>query len=164
VYYRTFVINSANRNNRKRAAASKAEGFGMLKTVLIVDDNSCIRQAVQKEFQCQSDFEVCGEAEDGKQALEKAQELRPELIVLDLSMPVMNGLETARILKQRMPEVAVIMFSDYSDIFSKQEARSSGISALVPKSGSMSDLIRTARALFCPVVELQNLISENPHS
>lgn len=90
--------------------------------------------------------------------------MRPELIVLDLSMPVMNGLETARILKQRMPEVAVIMFSDYSDIFSKQEARSSGISALVPKSGSMSDLIRTARALFCTVRELQNLISENPQS
>lgn len=71
----------------------------------------------------QADFEICGEAENGKEAIEKAQELRPELIVLDLSMPIMNGLEAARILKQLMPGVTVIMFSDYSNIFSKQETR-----------------------------------------
>jgi DNA-binding NarL/FixJ family response regulator len=120
----------------------------MLKSVLIVDDNRCVRQALGEEFRRQADFEICGEAENGKEAIEKAQQLRPELIVLDLSMPVMNGLEAARILKQLMPNVTVIMFSDYSNVFSKQEARSSGISALVSKSEHVSDLIVTARVLL----------------
>ena len=59
----------------------------MAKTVLIVDDNAYIRQALCEVFTCEADFEVCGEAENGKEAIAKARELHPDLIVLDLSMP-----------------------------------------------------------------------------
>jgi len=62
------------------------------KTVLIVDDNEFIRQALCELFQRQADFEVCADAENGREAIEMAEQLRPDLIVLDLSMPVMNGL------------------------------------------------------------------------
>jgi DNA-binding NarL/FixJ family response regulator len=76
--------------------------------------------------------------------------LHPDLIVLDLSMPVMNGIDAARVLKTLMPTVPVIVFSEYSDVFSEKEARSAGISALVSKSEHVSVLIDKARALVYP--------------
>ena len=66
------------------------------KKVLLVDDSATVREAVRPLFDFHPDFEVCGEAEHGREAVEKAPSLRPDLIILDLSMPVMNGLEAAR--------------------------------------------------------------------
>ena len=103
----------------------------MVKSVLIADDNAFVRQRLCEVFGREADFEVCGEAENGREAIEDAQELHPDLILLDLSMPVMNGLDAARVLKRRMPEVPLIMFSAYSDSFTQREARSAGVSALV---------------------------------
>jgi DNA-binding NarL/FixJ family response regulator len=120
----------------------------MAKTILIVDDNPFIRNVLCEEFKNQADLDLCGEAENGKAAIDKAKELRPDLIVLDLSIPVMNGLEAARVLKRIMPGVPLIMFSEYSNAFSEQEARSAGISALVSKSEHVSLLVAKARALL----------------
>jgi DNA-binding NarL/FixJ family response regulator len=121
-----------------------------VRSVLIVDDNAVIRQALCEVFKRDGDFEICGEAENGKEAVEKAQELHPDLIVLDLSMPVMNGLDAARALKRLMPTVPLIMFSEYSDAFSEQEARSAGISTLISKSEHVSVLVEKARSLLYP--------------
>jgi len=121
------------------------------KSVLIVDDNEMIRRGLRELFISDADFDVCGEAENGREAIEKAQELHPDLIVLDLSMPVMNGLDAARALRRLMPTVPLIIFSDYSDVFSKEEARSAGISALVSKSEHISLLVGKARALLGPI-------------
>jgi DNA-binding NarL/FixJ family response regulator len=99
-------------------------------------------------FTSEADFDVCGEAENGQDAIEKAQVLHPDLIVMDLSMPVMNGIDAARTLKTLMPTVPVIIFSDYSNVFSEKEARSAGISALVSKSQQVSVLIDRARTLL----------------
>ena len=122
----------------------------MLKLVLVVDDNAAIRHALCEAFTSEAGFDVCGEAENGRDALEKAQALRPDLIVMDLSMPVMNGIDAARALKTLMPTVPLIMFSEYSDVFSEQEAQSAGVSALVSKSEHVSFLIEKARALLYP--------------
>ena len=91
---------------------------------------------------------MCGEAENGREAIDKAQQLHPDLIVLDLSMPVMNGIEGARVLKGLMPTVPLIVFSEYSDVFSEEEARSAGVAALVSKSEHVSVLVGRARALL----------------
>ena len=120
----------------------------MAKMVLVVDDNAVIRQALCRLFSSEPDFDVCGEAENGQDAIEKAQVLHPHLIVMDLSMPVMNGIDAARTLKTLMPSVPVIIFSDYSDVFSEMEAQSAGICALVSKSEPVSLLIGKARALL----------------
>src|SRR5713101_8628779 len=120
----------------------------MVKSILIADDNAFGWQRLCGLFSREADFEVCGEAENGREAIEEAQELHPDLILLDLSMPVMNGLDAARVLKRRMPEVPLIMFSAYSDSFTQREARSAGISALVSKSEHMSVLIGKARSLL----------------
>ena len=86
-----------------------------------------IHHALGELFGSQTDFEVCGEAENGQEAIEKAERLRPDLIVMDLSMPVMNGIEAARVLKRLAPAAPLIIFSEYSDVFSEQEARSAGV-------------------------------------
>lgn len=122
--------------------------LAIAKSVLIVDDNSFIRQALCELFKQEADFEVCGEAENGKEGIEKAQELRPDLIVLDLSMPVMNGLDAARVLKRLMPTVPLILYSAFGDKLAENQARLIGISEVVSKSEHASVLIHKARGLL----------------
>jgi DNA-binding NarL/FixJ family response regulator len=120
----------------------------LAKTVLIVDDSAVIRQELCALFERESDFEVCGEAENGKQAIDMAQELRPDLIVLDLSMPVMNGFDAARALKRLLPAVPLIMYSAFGDMVAERQARLIGISEVVSKSEHASVLIHKARGIF----------------
>jgi DNA-binding NarL/FixJ family response regulator len=136
----------------------------MSHAVLIVDDNLYIRKELRELFGREDDFNVCGEAENGMQAVEKAQRLHPELIVLDFSMPVMNGMAAARILKRVMPEVPVIMYSAYDEPPAEQEARSAGVWAWVSKSENISVLLDRARCALGPqeLLEFQSL-SVNDH-
>ena len=85
-----------------------------LRSLLVVDDNPVIRKIICELFAREGDFEICGQAENGREAIEKAQLLQPALIVTDLSMPLMNGLEEARVLKRLMPAVPVIIYSTRS--------------------------------------------------
>jgi two-component system, NarL family, response regulator NreC len=127
------------------------EGKGIcvpIRSVLIVDDNPLIRQALCELFTREGDFQVCGEAKNGREAIERAQLLHPDLIVTDLSMPVMNGLEETRILKKLMPAVPVIIFTEHSDRFVEKEAAEAGVSAVVPKSQAVTVLITKARGLL----------------
>ena len=127
----------------------KISGSGeMAKSVLVVDDTEIIRRAIRRSFNADPDFEICGEAENGHEAIEKAAVLCPDLIVLDLSMPVMNGLDAARILARRLPGSMIIMFSEYCGAISQEEGRLAGISALVSKSENISVLVSRARALL----------------
>jgi DNA-binding NarL/FixJ family response regulator len=119
----------------------------MSHTILIADDNLFIRQGLCELFEQEADFYVCGDAENGKDAVEKAKQLHPDLILLDLSMPLMNGLDATRVLKRLMPEVPVIIYSAYSDSFTEREARSAGVSALISKSEHISVLLSKARSL-----------------
>lgn len=118
------------------------------KSVLIVDDSAYVRQGLSELFKREAGVRVCGEAQNGKEAIQKAQELRPDLIVLDLSMPVMNGLDAARILKRLMPTVPLIMYSAFGDEFVKHQAHLIGISEVVSKSEHASVLVRKARTLL----------------
>jgi DNA-binding NarL/FixJ family response regulator len=133
------------------ARPAACQGFPeavMTHTVLIVDDNLSIRRGLCTLFQREEDFDVCGDAENGREAIDKAQKLHPDLILLDLSMPVMNGLDAARVLKRVMPEVPLLMYSAFCDSFTEGEARSAGVSAVVSKSERMSVLLAQARNLF----------------
>jgi CheY-like chemotaxis protein len=124
-----------------------AEVFPMVKSVLIAEDHVLTRQALCSLFAAQEDFDVCGDAENGQEAVEMAQVLRPDLIVMDLSMPVMDGIDATRALRQLTPAIPIIVFSEYSDMFSAREARSEGISALVSKADPVSVLLDKARAV-----------------
>ena len=121
-----------------------------MKSVLIADDNAFARQRLGELFRREPDFEVCAEAENGKQAIDEAHESQPDLIVLDLSMPLMNGLDAARTLKRMMPEVPIVMFSAYADPFTEREAHSAGVSILVSKFEDISALVGIVRSLIYP--------------
>jgi two-component system chemotaxis response regulator CheB len=116
--------------------------------VLIADDNPFIRTALYEFFQREPDFKVCGLAENGQEAIEAARRLHPDLIVLDFDMPVMNGLSAARILKQIIPKVVLVMYSASETDVCKQVTLSAGISGLVSKRDRVSVLIETARTLI----------------
>lgn len=123
----------------------------MMKSILIADDHDMIRKALCELFDSQEDFEVCGEAENGKEAVEMAQIFLPDLILLDLSMPVMNGIEAACELKRLMPMVPIVVFSEYGDVLSENEARETGISAVVSKDANLSVLLDRARSVLYPM-------------
>ena len=85
-------------------------------SVLIVDDYAAVRSAIRVGLERYSGFSVCGEAVDGVDAIEKATKLKPDFILLDLSMPRMNGMETAAALKRLMPQVLIVAFSMYAEL------------------------------------------------
>ncbi len=123
----------------------------MMRSVLIADDQEPIRRMLCFLFASQNDFEVCGEAENGQEAVEMAQVLHPDLILMDLSMPVMNGIEAACELKRLMPMTPIIVFSEFSDVFSDREARKAGIAARVSKTENLEVLLERARSVFQPL-------------
>ena len=116
--------------------------------VLVVDDNPAVRELICQLFTRELDFSVCGEAENGREAVERAQELKPDLVVTDLSMPVMNGLEEIHALRRLMPSVPIILYSAYMDSFIEKEGRAAGASAVVAKTDVVAKLIATARSLL----------------
>ena len=116
--------------------------------MLVVDDNSAIRKALCELFSCERDFGVCAEAENGREAIEKALLFRPDVIVTDLSMPLLNGIEETRIVKQLMPSVPVIIFTAYGEPTVEKEALAAGASALISKADPVRSLIGKARELL----------------
>jgi DNA-binding NarL/FixJ family response regulator len=123
----------------------------MPKCILIVDDNLSIRKSIRRFLESQTDFEVCGEAVDGLDAIEKARELRPDLIILDLSMPRLDGLRTASILRPMLPHVPIVLFTMHRDTISNAEASEAGVSAVVSKTDALAALVDEIQRLLEPV-------------
>jgi len=103
------------------------------KCILIADDSRAIRSATRLSLESPPGLEVCGEAVDGLDAVEKARRLKPDLIILDLAMPRMNGLQAARELRAMMVRVPIILFTLHADAVPPQVAVAAGISAVVSK-------------------------------
>ena len=122
----------------------------MTHKLLIVDDNALVRRLVRAFLERDRTWEVCGEAENGEEGVRKVRELQPDAVILDLQMPVMNGLEAARVLKLLMLHVPLLMFTNNAGAAMEKEARSAGISAVVCKSDSDSStrLVAHARELL----------------
>jgi CheY-like chemotaxis protein len=118
------------------------------KRIMVVDDNPAIRRVLKNILEFNDGWLVCGEAVDGRDAIEKAPQLNPDLIVLDVSMPVMNGLEAARVLHQVMPHVPLILCSLHTDDILRREAVNAGVNAVVSKAQNMQTLIHRARELL----------------
>jgi len=113
--------------------------------ILIVDDSTPIRKCIRTFIEQKTDWKVCGEAENGQVAVEKVKNLNPDLVVLDMSMPVMNGLEAARLIKKTSPRVPLVMFTMYvSDQLSKA-AEAVGIKGVLSKEVGLEELIVSMR-------------------
>ena len=81
--------------------------------ILIADDSSLVRRGIAKLLSGDADLEICGEAADSNETLQKVDELRPDLILLDVSMPGMNGLDTAQLLRQNLPALKILIISQH---------------------------------------------------
>jgi DNA-binding NarL/FixJ family response regulator len=111
----------------------------MAHRILIVDDNAAIRRSLRSSIERRGDLQVCGEAENGKNAVAKVKELIPDLVILDLQMPVMNGLDAARLIAQIAPQLPMLMFTMYSSQCLITEARAAGIKDVFSKSAGVPD-------------------------
>ncbi len=119
-------------------------------TLLICDDNPSIRYLLRSYVESRTPFEVCGEAEHGMEAIERAKELQPDLILLDLSMPVMTGAEAAVILKGVVPRMKIILFSMHTDDVPKSMA-AIGVDLALSKSDGITKLGEHLKALLAPI-------------
>jgi two-component system, NarL family, nitrate/nitrite response regulator NarL len=117
-------------------------------TVLIVDDSDSVRIAVRALFEAEPGFSVIGEAVNGMDAINKADELAPDLIVLDLSMPIMNGLEAAETLKSSLPTTPIFVLTAHGGPEVDRAARAAGVDAVYSKGDNLQKMVGDARAIF----------------
>jgi two-component system nitrate/nitrite response regulator NarL len=102
--------------------------------ILIVDDNLAIRSALRQELSGHPRWEICGEAQNGKEAIEKVHTLKPDLVILDISMPVINGFETSREIRRIAPSVKILLHSLHDSPHLVVAARGAGADAIANKS------------------------------
>src|SRR3979490_3040291 len=115
--------------------------------ILVIDDGDSVRDIIRL-FLEKEGFEVCGEAGDGVEAIEQAKKLKPDLIVLDLAMPRMNGAEAASILSTTMPDVPIILLTLYQNVLGSALASAVGVKAIIDKTDGMGKLVACVRSLL----------------
>ena len=128
------------------ASESGSRNLVYVKRILLADDSALVRRTLRQLFE-DSGWSVCGEASNGQEAIAKAQELRPDIVVLDLSMPLMNGLTAAHILKETIPETYLILFTAFGTLLTSNDLKCAGFSASISKSDA-GKLVNTAQTLL----------------
>jgi two-component system, NarL family, sensor kinase len=118
------------------------------KRVLIADDHEIARQGIRALLGDQPDFEICGEAENGSDAVVKTRELKPDLLILDLSMPLMGGFSAVNQIRNAGLTTRILMYTTHSYPGLERVARAAGCDGFVLKSNASQDLIRGARAVL----------------
>ena len=120
----------------------------MAMRILVVDDNERVRRGVMDILSSRANWQVCGEAKDGVEAIQKARELQPDLILLDVSMPRMNGLETARILRQEIADAKILIMSQHDAVKLLPGAIQAGADGCVDKSHLGRDLLSSIESII----------------
>ena len=115
--------------------------------VLVVEDNESVRRTIRQLLQSQPDIEITCEAVDGEDAICKAREHLPDVVLLDLTMPNMNGLEAAHILKHEFPSMHVVIVSQHDSRGFQWAALAAGVSGYVVKSNAAKDLLPELRKI-----------------
>ncbi len=116
--------------------------------ILIADDHSMMRKGLRTAIEPHPDWEICGEATTGQEALEQTQALQPDLVVLDVSMPVLNGLEAAHRIAKRMPDVKILLFTMHNSPQFAKDVRKSGAHGYVCKSSGEEVLTHAMEVLL----------------
>jgi DNA-binding NarL/FixJ family response regulator len=119
--------------------------------ILIVDDNANIRRLLRSFVENNTAFAVCGEAENGAEAIEKAKDLHPDLILLDLGLPGISGTEAAPVLKRLLPQVKIILFTMHTEGINHALASRFDIDLVLTKSDSITSLKEHLNALLTPL-------------
>ena len=120
----------------------------MPKTILVADDNPLVRKMLCKIFEAEDDYDICAEAVNGQEAIDLAKRHRPDLIILDFSMPVMNGVDAARELKRIMPHVPIILFTLHADTLGTQLMGVNSPFDLVVSKTDAVNIVKHVRSLI----------------
>ncbi len=113
-------------------------------SVLIVDDNALLRNLLRTCIEKDPGWKVCGEAENGKDGITKVEQLKPDVVILDLQMPVMNGLEAARRIHSFAPQTAMLMFTIHNSPQLVKEAHAAGIKEVISKTEHLTERLLPA--------------------
>ena len=114
---------------------------------LLVDDHESVRMGVTAILSSRPDIEVCGEASNGKEAVEKARELKPDLIILDVTMPVLDGINSAKEIRTFLPDVPILFFSMHDGVYLVHEAKMAGVQGFVSKTDARATLLDAVDAI-----------------
>jgi DNA-binding NarL/FixJ family response regulator len=114
--------------------------LGRRKTILIADDSAMVRTIIRQAIERDTDFVVCAEAGNGTDAVSKAKELSPDLIILDVIMPGLNGIEVAGILRHALPRIRIVLLTMYAEDFDKSYMSLFRVDAVVAKANGLTDL------------------------
>jgi DNA-binding NarL/FixJ family response regulator len=128
--------------------ASGRSGLNRPRTILIADDSEMVRAKIRQALERETDFEICGEATDGVEAVAKAKELTPDLILLDVKMPRLTGLEVAGILRRTQPRIRIIMVTMYAEEINRKLTSFFGVDAVFSKSEGVTKLIERVEKLL----------------
>src|ERR1700731_1218821 len=132
------------------AAAARAQQGDQAKTILLVDDSDFERFTIRAAVEGLTNFRVCGEANNGAEAIKMAPELKPDLVIIDLAMPLMNGLEAATALKNAMPGVPIVMLTLYADEVQESKSSAYGIDSVLSKVNGLAPLLAPLEKLLGP--------------
>lgn len=114
-------------------------------TVVLADDHNIVREGLRLLLEASGEIKVVGEAENGRQAVQKAKELQPDVIVLDLAMPLLNGMEATRQIVKESPGVKVLVLSSYSDEQRVQQVLNDGATGYLIKQTAANELLTAVR-------------------
>ncbi len=113
-------------------------------SILIVDDSTVVRRLIRAYIEASGAWRVCGEAENGREAVEKVRELHPDVVILDFQMPVMNGLDAARQIALLAPNTSMLMLTMHNGEDLAKDARAAGIKDVLSKSAGVGDHLITS--------------------
>ncbi len=116
--------------------------------LILVDDHAVVRSGLRMLLEAQTDMEIVGEAENGREAVALAQSLQPDIILMDILMPDMNGIEATRLVKEAAPDTAVLALTMYEDDQYFFEMLKAGASGYVPKRAAPDDLVTAIRTIY----------------
>lgn len=114
--------------------------------ILVADDHPIVRRMVRTTLQQHPHFEVLGEAKDGAEAVEEAKKLKPDVVVLNVTMPVLNGFEAAQEIKRQVPQSRIVILSTHADKYFVNEAKKIGVKVYVSKSKIGEALVKAVQA------------------
>lgn len=128
--------------------ATELQKGGQGRSILIVDDSSFERTVIRAAIEGLTGYSVCGEARDGVEGIKKTLQLKPDLVIMDLAMPLMNGVEAAMVLRASLPNIPIVLFTLYAEQLRGAISPAFGVTTIVSKAEGLGPLLECVDKLL----------------